>query len=101
MPVINWQKLNKTKFMKKKILIGLGAFALAALLTLNVSLTKNETNSELSLNSIETVAQAQAETGYPYQTMGYCPGWDWTIGHICTSRYTALSCYYAECYVTY
>lgn len=47
--------------MKKKILFGLGAFALAAVLTLNVSLTKNETNSGLSLNSIETVAQAEAE----------------------------------------
>ncbi|MCX6327674.1 MAG: hypothetical protein NT144_13640 [Bacteroidia bacterium] len=47
--------------MKKKVLFGLGALAILAMLTFNVSLTKDSQNGEISLNSIETVAVAQAE----------------------------------------
>jgi len=45
--------------MRKKILFGLGIVAL--LVTTNVSLIKNEQSAELSLKSLASIPQAQAE----------------------------------------
>ena len=38
--------------MKKQILFGIGAFSLAVMITLNVTLVKNESNAEFSLKSL-------------------------------------------------
>ena len=51
--------------MKKKILLGLGILAIATVLFFNVSLVGNGNNYGLSLSSLGTVLQAQAEDPQP------------------------------------
>ena len=48
--------------MKKKVLFGLGALVLAAMLVLNVTLVKDGQNFELSLSALGTVSLAEAES---------------------------------------
>ncbi|RPH30452.1 MAG: hypothetical protein EHM93_15825 [Bacteroidales bacterium] len=49
--------------MKKKILFGLGALAIAAVLAVNLNMVRNDQNVTLSLEQLGAVAQAQAEGG--------------------------------------
>jgi hypothetical protein len=82
------------------MLLGLGAIALAALLTVNVGIaTSNEsTNALLTLKGLEAMAGDDVEGGgggRMYQTMGYCGGWKMTW--CCTSRQLAYRCTMSSC----
>lgn len=47
--------------MKNKILLGISAFALAAILSVNVIISKNASKVDLTLNVLNHVANAQIE----------------------------------------
>ncbi|RPH30458.1 MAG: hypothetical protein EHM93_15860 [Bacteroidales bacterium] len=51
--------------MKKKILFGLGALAIAAVLAVNVNMARNEQNVTLSLEQLGKTPAASAESSDP------------------------------------
>jgi len=51
--------------MRNKFLIVIGAFSLAVMLTLNITLVRNDSNADFSLGSLLAIAQTLGETPPP------------------------------------
>jgi hypothetical protein len=70
--------------MKKKILLALGAIAVAAVLTMNVSICRDSKTGNVDLVGLTTANQAEAECSNHYGfgggkclMIGYCVGDPW------------------------